>query len=114
MKEFMLLFRQPSYDYSEASPQKMQELSRKWKEWSSSIENQGKLVSHGIRLDAEGKVVKANGIITDGPFVEIKEKLGSYIIVNAEGFEDATNLAKGCPAIEEGGSVEVRPIITMY
>jgi hypothetical protein len=57
-----------------------------------------------------GKVLKAGGVITDGPFVEIREMLGSFIIVKADSIEDATTLAHGCPAIDEGGSVEIRPI----
>ena len=42
--------------------------------------------------------------------VEIKERLGSFIIVKAENLEEATTLAHGCPALDNGGSVEIRPI----
>ena|SRR6266498_2926356 len=110
MKEFVLLFRQSNYDYSKASPEKMKELGKKWQEWVSGIISQGKLSSSGPRLAMEGKVLKAGGVITDGPFVEIKEKLGSFIIVKAESLDEATTLAHGCPAIDEGGSVEIRPV----
>ncbi|MFB5650602.1 YciI family protein [Leptospira wolffii] len=85
MKEFMLLFRQPSYDYSKADPKDMEALAKKWKDW-------------------------VGGVITDGPFVEIRERLGSFIIVNAESLEEATTLAHGCPAVDADGSVEIRPI----
>lgn len=114
MKEFMLLFRQSSYDYSKASPEEMQELSRKWKKWAGNIEKQGKLASHGPRLDMQGKVLKVGGVVTDGPFVEIKEQLGSFIIVKAESLDEATTLAHGCPAIDQGGSVEIRPILKHF
>jgi hypothetical protein len=110
MKEFVLLFRQADYDYSKASPEKMKELGKKWQEWVTGITSQGRLKSNGIRLSMEGKVLKSGGVITDGPFVEIKEKLGSFIVINAESLEEATTLAHGCPAIEENGSVEVRPV----
>ena len=111
MKEFVLLFRQASFDYRNASPDEMQALTKKWKDWVGGIVAQGKLVSGGSRLSLEGKVLKAGGIITDGPFVEIKEKLGSFIVVKAENLEEATTLAHGCPALEQNGSVEVRPIM---
>lgn len=111
MKEFALLFRQPKYDYSNASAEVIQALSKKWQDWVGGIAAQGKLSSHGPRLAAEGKVLKAGGVITDGPFVEIKETLGSLIIVNAADIEEATTLAHGCPAIDEGGSVEIRPVV---
>lgn len=110
MKEFMLLFRQPSYDYSSASPKEMETLTKKWKDWVGGIAAQGKLVSNGPRLAMEGKVLKAGGVITDGPFVEIRERLGSFIIVKADTLEDATTLAHGCPAVDAGGSVEIRAI----
>ncbi len=110
MKDFMLLFRQPSYDYRSASPQEMQALAKKWQDWVGSIAAQGKLSSNGPRLSTEGKVLKAGGVITDGPFVEIRERLGSFIIVKADSLEEATTLAHGCPALDANGSVEIRPI----
>jgi hypothetical protein len=110
MKEFVLLFRQPSYDYSKASPQEMQALAKKWQDWVGGIMSQQKFSSHGIRLAMEGKVLKPGGLITDGPFVEIKEQLGSFIIVKAENLDDAVTLAHGCPALDASGSVEVRPV----
>jgi hypothetical protein len=110
MKEFMLLFRQPSYDYSKKSKEEMQALTKKWHEWVANIADQGKLSSNGSRLAAEGKVLKAGGVITDGPFVEIRERLGSFLIVKAENLEEATTLAHGCPVLDVGGSVEIRPL----
>ena len=110
MKEFMLLFRQPSYDYSKASKEEMQAIGKKWHDWAGSIAAQGKLVSQGQRLALEGKVLKAGGVVTDGPFVEIREMLGSFLVVKADSLEDATTLAHGCPAMDAGGSVEIRPV----
>lgn len=110
MKEFALLFRQPNYDYRSADPQKMENLGKKWQDWIGSIAAQGKLGNGGIRLAMEGKVLKPGGVITDGPFVEVKEKLGGFIVLKAESLEEATTLAHGCPAVDEGGSVEIRPL----
>lgn len=111
MKEFILLFRQPNYDNSNVSPKEMQELTKKWRDWVRVITSQKKMFSHGSRLAMEGKVLKSGGVITDGPFVEIKEKLGSFIVVKADNIEEATTLAHGCPVLDAGGSVEIRPIL---
>lgn len=111
MKDFLLLFRQPSYDYSSTSSKEMQALTEKWKNWVSGIAAQGKLAGNGTRLAMEGKVLKPGGVVTDGPFVEIRERLGSFLIVKAESLEEATTLAHGCPAIDANGSVEIRPIM---
>ena len=110
MKEFLLLFRQPSYDYSKVSPKEMQALTQKWQDWVGGIAAQGKLGKTGQRLALEGKVLRAGGVVTDGPFVEIREMLGSFMVVKAESIEEATTLAHGCPALDAGGSVEIRPV----
>jgi hypothetical protein len=110
MQEFVLLFRQADQDYSKMPPEKMKELSKKWQQWVGGIVAQEKFVSHGIRLSMEGKVLKPGGVVTDGPFVELKEKLLSYCVIRAENIDEAVTLAHGCPAIDQGGSVEIRPV----
>ncbi|MDB5281121.1 MAG: hypothetical protein JWO06_196 [Bacteroidota bacterium] len=110
MKDFALLFRQPSYDYTKATKEEMQAIQKKWHDWAGGIAAQGKLSSSGPRLAMEGKVLKAGGVVTDGPFVEIREILGSFIVVKADSLEEATTLAHGCPALDANGSVEIRPI----
>lgn len=104
----MLLFRHPGYDYSKVSKEEMQRISEKWNEWKEGIAAQGKLESNGQRLGLEGKVLKPGGVVSDGPFVEIRERLGGFVIVNAENLEEAITLAHGCPVLEAGGSVEAR------
>ena len=89
----------------------MQALAKQWQDWAGNLASQGKLASNGPRLSMEGKVLKSGGVITDGPFVEIRERLGSFIIVKADNLEEAAALARGCPALDAGGSVEIRPVI---
>ncbi len=108
MKEFALLFRQPVFDYSSLSPTEMQAIQEKWMNWTSTFKDHETV--GGQRLALEGKVLKAGGVITDGPFVEIRERLGGFVIVKAENMDEATTLAHGCPVLEAGGSVEIRPI----
>jgi hypothetical protein len=61
-------------------------------------------------LCSTSKVLKSGGVVTDGRFVEIREMLRSFIVVKAESPEEATTLAHGSPAIDKGGSVEIREI----
>lgn len=108
MSEFAFLFRQPDSDQGAMSEEEMGRIAEKWHAWIADIKAQGKLASNGNRLNTEGKVLRPGGVITDGPFVEIKEKLGGFIVVAADNLEEATTLAHGCPALDFGGSVEVR------
>ncbi len=71
---------------------------------------QSTLVDAGDALTEEGKVVHGNKVVTDGPFVESKEIVGGFSIVNAETIAAAAELANGCPALLDGGKVEVRPL----
>lgn len=110
MRDFALLFRHPGIDPRQVSKEEMQKIAGKWKEWKEGIDKQGKLGSAGSQLGLEGKVLKPGGVVSDGPFVEIRERLGGFVIVKAENLEEATTLAHGCPVLEIGGSVEVRPL----
>lgn len=111
MKEFALLFRQASFDRSKLSTEQFHEVTKKWQNWVGNIAAQGRLSNPGFKLTQEGNVLKPGGVITDGPFVEIRERLGSLIVIKAENLEEATTLAHGCPALEAEGSVEVRPLL---
>ena len=51
--------------------------------------------------------------MTDGPFAEAKDVIGGYTIVEASDIDQAVELSKGCPIFEDGGAVEVRPIMKM-
>lgn len=81
-----------------------------WDNWFAGLVAQGRFIP-GKRLAPQGKVLKAGGVITDGPFVEIKEQLAGFICVTAESLEEATTLAHGCPILQQGGNVEIRPVL---
>ncbi|HEY8957294.1 YciI family protein [Chitinophaga sp.] len=112
MKEFLLLFRQADFSYRDLSAEDFQALTKKWHDWAGGIAAEGKLGNTGSRLAQEGKVLKPGGVITDGPFVEIRERLGGFLVVKSDTLEEATTLAHGCPVLEVGGSVEIREIVS--
>jgi hypothetical protein len=60
-----------------------------------------------VRVD-DGKT-----LTTDGPFVEIKEAIGGYFLLEADDLDAAIELASRVPAARMGGAVEVRPIVEM-
>jgi|SRR3954453_8161248 len=51
-----------------------------------------------------------DGVVTDGPFVETKEALGGFYVVEADDLDQALAIAKDVPA--PFGGVEVRPVMT--
>src|SRR5437879_4021527 len=104
MEDFVFLFRRPE-PTPELSPAEMQMVFKKWNDWFGGIAAQGKLANMGIRLSNEGKILKPGGVITDGPFVEIRELLNGFIVVNGENMDDAVTLAYGCPILDVNGTV---------
>jgi len=108
MKEFMLLFRADYKNMQSRSPEEWQEMAKKWKDWIAGLSAQNKWVAAGKQLSQNGKVVRPNGVTTDGPFVELKESVNSYCIIKADSLEDAAELSKNCPILTVGGTVEIR------
>jgi hypothetical protein len=73
-------------------------------------------VTPGLGLDAPETATTVRGqdgktLTTDGPFVEIKESIGGYLLFEADDLDAAIELASRIPAARMGGAVEVRPIV---
>jgi hypothetical protein len=60
-------------------------------------------------LKTEGRVVNANQVVSDGPFLEARNVVRGYVNLEADTLDTAAELAKGCPILLHGGLVEVRP-----
>jgi hypothetical protein len=108
MSEFTFLFR----GRREAeSPEQTQKTIQSWVAWFKDLGDQGYLKDSGQPFEATGKVVSGKQrVINDGPYAEAKDLVGGYIIIEARDLDHAAELSKGCPILEIGGSVEVRPI----
>jgi len=113
MKEFLMIFRNAHLPEGKYSPDEMQDIMQQWQNWMGSIAAQNKLANSGSRLGSEGLTIKPGKVITNGPYTEIKEIVGGYIIVTADSLEDATEIGMECPILNVGGSVEVRTQIPM-
>ena len=110
MNEFMLIFRHEDGGKI-ASPEQMQVWMKQTMDWIGGIAAQNKFVQgNGLSFD-DARVVWHNNIVTNGPFGEIKETLGGYLIVRAESIDEAVEFAKGSPVLQgAGNSMEVRRI----
>jgi hypothetical protein len=110
MSQFLYLYRGGD---SSGTPEMMEKTMQKWMAWMQDLGAKGKLKDQGNPLEAGGKVVRKKTAITDGPFAEAKDIIGGYTLVEAKDINEAAALAAGCPIFENGGFVEVRPIMTM-
>lgn len=113
MKDFLFVYRNDYKNQPVGSPEEMQAITKRWMDWIGGIAAQNKLASPGNRLGSEGKVVRPGNVVTDGPYTEIKELIGGYSVITVDSYDEAVEIAKGCPIFEFGGNVEVRDIVPM-
>jgi hypothetical protein len=109
MAKFLFVYRGAGETVAKMAPEEMQQHLQKWEKWIAEGMQKGWMIDPGDGLTREGRVVGAR-VVTDGPFVESKEIVGGFSIVQAESIEAAARLAKGCPCVPIGGTVEVRPL----
>ena len=111
MNEFVFLYRGGQRP---TSPQEGQQVMQKWMAWFKDLAAKGHVVDRGQPLERSGKLVQAGTkTVTDGPFAEAKDVVGGYTLIKASDISEAAELAKGCPVLERGGQVEVRPVMNL-
>ncbi|MBS1531141.1 MAG: transcription initiation protein [Bacteroidetes bacterium] len=111
MKEFVMVYRSELMGEIKLTAEGNMVVSKEWENWMGGIAAQNKLVSPGMRLGNEGRVIKPGNVVTNGPYAEIKEIIGGLSIFKADSIEEATEWAKTCPILNAGGNVEIRDII---
>lgn len=111
MSQFMLFIRNGE-EPNELSPEQIQQAIQRFSNWAKKLRGQGKLIAAEKLKDNEGLMLRSrNGqIVVDGPFAETKETIGGYFIVEAGNLDEAIEITKECPALSNGGVVELREI----
>ena len=109
--DYMLLFRGKHWDRGLSQEELRQTIDRVMA-WMESLKEQGK-VKGGQPLGPESKMVSGkNGrTVADGPFAESKEAVGGFLQIEASNLDEAIAIAKTCPTLEYGITIEVRPVL---
>jgi hypothetical protein len=111
MSQFMLFIRNGE-EPNELAAEEIQQAIQRFSAWAKKLREQGKLITAEKLKDNEGLLLGArNGqIIVDGPFAETKETIGGYFVIEAENLDEAVEITKECPALSNGGIVELREV----
>lgn len=109
----MFVYRSSGSNESDPSPEQMQQVMQQWMTWIKGGMDAGWMIEGGDALQPQGKVVRGDMVITDGPFAESKELIGGYSMVEAADLAAAAALAEGCPSLAAGGCVEVRQLMNV-
>jgi hypothetical protein len=109
--QFLLLLRR-QLDGPDLSPEAMEQHMGKWIAWMKAMRARGELAGAN-RLQDQGSVLRGpKAVLSDGPFVEAKEVVCGYLLLNAPDLEAATRIARDCPGLENNVNiVEVRPVL---
>lgn len=113
MPKFMLILRgDVTADYSKLTPEDFAKILGEYEAWGGKLAAEGRLVAGHKLTDQGGKVLWPRGAKTelrDGPYVESKEVVGGYYILDAENYDHAVKLCTGHPNFRFG-SIEVREV----
>jgi hypothetical protein len=113
MAQFMLLLYARPGEHSQMSEDEWGAVVGKYRDWGRGLALEGTLVSRNKLREEGGRALVREGgqtLVTDGPFAEAKELLGGYFIVEASTYDEAVEIAKGCPHLEYRGRIELREI----
>ena len=116
MARFMLVLYDDPSQFRDVTPQQMQDIIQKYMAWSETMRSQDRLLG-GEKLGDEGgkRLSPRSGktTVVDGPYSESKEVIGGYYLLQANDYDEAVKLAKTCPHLEFGGTIDVRRIDEM-
>ncbi|HVE93069.1 MAG TPA: YciI family protein [Actinomycetota bacterium] len=110
MAEFMIFMRENDDAWAKMPPERQQELMKGYFAWVDDLRKRD-IMRGGNALNNQARLLRlVDGEVVDGPFTETKEVLTGYFVIEADSFEAAVDIAKGCPALFHGETVELRMV----
>ncbi|HEY2783700.1 MAG TPA: YciI family protein [Fimbriiglobus sp.] len=94
MPKYLLLFRHSTDPKSRPSPEEMQALGGQWYAWMQKFS--ALILPGGDGLKPSGKLIRGQ-IVTDGPYIEAKEFVASFSLIEADNMDAAVAIARECP-----------------
>ncbi len=112
MSQYMILIYEDQAGYENGGPEVFDEVMQAHNAFPAQVEQHGAKLLGGNALQPTSTATSVRGgsEVTDGPFVETKEALGGYYLIDAPDLDTALAVGKLCPA--RFGGVEVRPVMT--
>ncbi len=109
MKDFMMLVKGDSSNYS---PEEMQKKLEKYQLWMTKWTDSGNYIAGAPFESAGNFILSENEVQSEGEFLNPTETIGGYIHIRARDLDHATSIAKECPLLE-GCGIYVRPFLNM-
>lgn len=113
MAQYMFILFDPEDWYDRITPEEWVSTMKLHNDFSAAVEAAGATITGGAALERSSTastVRQPDGgeaLVTDGPFIETKEALGGFYLIECRDMDQALELAKLCPS----GTIEVRPVM---
>ncbi len=109
-KTYMCILRSGTGGCEKPSPSEMELQYAKYQAWQQKFTNN--ILDMGNKLGAAGSVVRHDSV-NDGPFIELKEIIGGYMMLTAATLDEAIAVIQASPMVaNEGTSIEIREVCT--
>lgn len=107
MSEFVFLFRG-----LRAHRQTDGRTRQRWAAWIKDLDARGLVVHPGQPMANTGRLIESRGRnFQSTSLAEAKDTIDGFIVVAAHDLDEAVKITRGCPIFEEGGSIELRPVL---
>lgn len=107
--QYLMLLRGTNWDTGLTAEETAAHVA-KYHAWFERMTREGKIAGGTPLLETCRMVSKQGDRISDGPFIESKESIGGYIIINATDCDAAVAIVKTFPPVELGVHVEIRQL----
>jgi hypothetical protein len=104
MAKFLFIYRESTASRAQPSPEEMQVLGGQWYAWMQKFS--ASILPGGDGLQHTGRIVKAE-LVTEGPYIEAKEIIVSFGLIQADDYDAAVAIARECPP---GHTIEIREL----
>jgi hypothetical protein len=112
--KFMLIVHHDEEAFSKIEKEKRQQMLAESIELTHQLDTAGQYLSASPLQPAATAVIvrvrEGKPLVTDGPFIETREQIAGYFLINAQDLNEAISIATRVPGARIG-TVEVRPLI---
>jgi hypothetical protein len=113
MQRYLLLLHQNASPNPPLDPERMRAAIERYKAWGQRLHDEGKFVGSNKLENETGRILRTNGggkvQVTDGPYVETKELIGGYYLIEAASYEEAVEQCRDHPHLTHG-TIEIRRV----
>ena len=113
--KYMLLIVGDESQYENRPAAEVAAAMQRWEEYTQALVDAGAFVSgEGLQSSTTATTLRVEDgerILTDGPFVETKEQVGGFYVIDCKDLDEAIDWAARLPSSAQGGVTEIRPVM---